>query len=56
MAGILYTRIELRIDGEVADDDLEQIDTIDIDDALVALEEALPELPQGARWVVKEEE
>jgi len=36
-------------DGDFTDEDLEDIE---IADAVVALEQALPELPKGAKWQV----
>jgi len=48
---MIYTQIKLSIvdEGDLTDEDVEEID---IADAVMALDEALPELPKGAKWRV----
>lgn len=50
----VYSEIKLVIQNEagIVDEDLDSAN-INIDDALIALEEALPELPEGYHWNVR---
>lgn len=48
---MLYADIKLKIEGKELDD--AELQGIEISEAVVALEEALPELPEGADWKVE---
>ena len=54
MAEDIYAEIKLVIQNEagICDDDLDSAD-INIDDAIMALDNALPELPEGYHWSVR---
>ena len=55
---MLFAEVRLFIESDTPDDDLESLMTwcseeVEIAPAIQALEEGLPELPQGAKWKVE---